>query len=209
MNAYKTCIRCARILSRDQFTKDSTRLDGKHPYCKNCVSLNWKRRYENNRKKYIDYQKQYRLSHPEKRHAYQERTRKHRQLYMKEWRRREKQHIKEYKKRYHETFEKHDIDYRILHNLRTRLILAIKDKLKSAHTKELVGCTIKELKIYLESKFRAGMSWDNYGRKGWHIDHIVPCSKFDLSHPEEQRKCFHYTNLQPLWAIDNCIKNKY
>jgi len=55
-------------------------------------------------------------------------------------------------------------------------------------------------------QFKPGMTWDNYGYYGWHIDHKVPCSNFDLSKPEEQYKCFHYTNLQPLWAEENLIK---
>jgi hypothetical protein len=59
----------------------------------------------------------------------------------------------------------------------------------------------------MESKFLPGMTWDNRGLRGWHIDHIVPCSFFDLANPEQQRKCFHYTNLQPLWAADNLRKS--
>ena len=51
------------------------------------------------------------------------------------------------------------------------------------------------------------MTWKNYGRNGWHIDHILPCSSFDLTDPEQRRKCFHYTNLQPLWEIDNIRKS--
>jgi hypothetical protein len=47
------------------------------------------------------------------------------------------------------------------------------------------------------------MSWDNWSLKGWHIDHIRPISSFDLSDPAQQKECFHYSNLQPLWAIDN------
>ena len=74
---------------------------------------------------------------------------------------------------------------------------------------ELVGCTIEELKIYLEKQFKEGMTWENRGIV-WHIDHIKPISKFDLTNEEEQKKCFHYTNLQPLFAIDNLRKsNKY
>ena len=54
------------------------------------------------------------------------------------------------------------------------------------------------------------MSWKNHGLNGWHIDHIKPVSKYNLLDPEEQKKCFHYTNLQPLWAIENIRKsNKY
>jgi len=63
---------------------------------------------------------------------------------------------------------------------------------------KLVGCTIEFIKGYLEAQFEPNMSWDNYGE--WHIDHILPCASFDLTLPEEQQKCFHYTNLQPLWA---------
>lgn len=54
------------------------------------------------------------------------------------------------------------------------------------------------------------MSWENRGNFGWHVDHIKPCASFDLTKPEEQAKCFHYTNLQPLWARENIAKgDKY
>jgi hypothetical protein len=65
---------------------------------------------------------------------------------------------------------------------------------------------MSDLFKHLESKFTEGMSWSNYGYKGWHVDHIKPCASFDLSDPEEQKKCFHYTNLQPLWWYDNFKK---
>lgn len=69
---------------------------------------------------------------------------------------------------------------------------------------ELTGCELNVLKEFLESKFKQGMSWENHGE--WHIDHIKPCCKFDLEDEEEQKKCFHYTNLQPLWAKENLSK---
>ena len=78
--------------------------------------------------------------------------------------------------------------------------------LKAEHSLDLIGCTPVELKAYIESKFLPGMSWEN--RRQWHIDHITPCAAFDLVDPEQQRLCFHFTNLQPLWAIDNLSKGK-
>jgi hypothetical protein len=70
--------------------------------------------------------------------------------------------------------------------------------------KRLVGCSLEALRRHLESQFRKGMSWENYG--DWHIDHILPCASFNLTDPAEQRRCFHYTNLQPLWAKENLSK---
>lgn len=96
--------------------------------------------------------------------------------------------------------------FRIRKNLKTRLYHAVRGFSKSKKTMELLGCTVEELKKYLESKFLFEMSWSNYG-KIWEIDHIQPCSSFDLSKEEEQIKCFHYNNLQPLWSKLNRMKS--
>lgn len=94
----------------------------------------------------------------------------------------------------------------VSHNLASRVRFALKRGKKAAHTTELIGCTIACLKIYLESLWQPEMSWDNYGKNGWHIDHIRPCTSFDLTDPEQQKECFHWSNLQPLWAKDNISK---
>ena len=101
-----------------------------------------------------------------------------------------------------------DISYRILCNIRGRVFQALKSNSKSSKTIDLLGCDIAFLKQYLESKFKDGMCWENYGFKVWHIDHIKPCYLFDFKNIEDQKQCFHYTNLQPLSAIDNLIKGK-
>lgn len=90
--------------------------------------------------------------------------------------------------------------------LRSRIRGVLKNIKKNAETERLLGCSFEDLRVYLESKFLPGMTWDNYGTNGWHIDHIIPCASFDLTIVENQQKCFHYTNLQPLWAIDNIKK---
>jgi hypothetical protein len=98
-----------------------------------------------------------------------------------------------------------DINYRLKHNLRNRLNDAIKRKYtKSESTLKLLGCNVVSLRTHLESKFLPTMSWNNYGTL-WHIDHILPCASFDLSDAEQQKKCFHYSNLQPLFAITTII----
>lgn len=79
---------------------------------------------------------------------------------------------------------------------------------KTDQTFKLLGCSFPSFMIYLESRFEPGMSWENYGVKGWHIDHIMPCLMFDLSKPEHQKVCFHFSNMQPMWAHDNHAKTK-
>jgi len=101
-----------------------------------------------------------------------------------------------------------DINYRLKKRLRSRLSTALKRNSKSKSTLKLLGCTIQKLKQHLENRFKKRMTWNNYGFYGWHIDHIRPCFSFDLSKAKEQRKCFHYTNLQPLWAKENYRKRK-
>lgn len=106
-----------------------------------------------------------------------------------------------------------DPSFRIACSLRGRIIKVLQGISKRDHTIALLGCSANELKIYLESLWSSGMSWDNYGSyKGngfttWQIDHIRPCASFDLTDPEQQKQCFHYTNLQPLWSKDNLSKH--
>jgi hypothetical protein len=100
-----------------------------------------------------------------------------------------------------------NMSYAIEVRLRARMGLALRkyqavpNERVRASLKELLGCTVSEARAYLQFKFLPGMSWDN--RELWHIDHIRPCASFDLTDLEQQKQCFHYTNLQPLWATDN------
>ena len=96
-----------------------------------------------------------------------------------------------------------DPQFYLKHTLRGRIHEAMKwvKASKAAPTAALVGCSYGELKKYLESKFQPGMTWLNKGK--WHIDHIIPCAWFDLTDPEQQKTCFHYSNLQPMWAHQN------
>jgi hypothetical protein len=112
-------------------------------------------------------------------------------------------HRGEYKKRLRETNE----EYAMACRLRERVRTAIKNAAKSSKTKILVGCSMEFLRGYLEARFTEGMTWELFLAGKIHIDHIRPCASFDLTDPVQQRICFNYRNLQPLWAVDNLRKN--
>ena len=101
---------------------------------------------------------------------------------------------------------------RIRRSLRATIRSAVlrQGVVKKHSTLQLIGCDIEFLRKHLESNFHKDerILWKTYGRKGWHIDHILPCASFDLTKIEEQFKCFHWSNLQPLWGTENCRKGK-
>ncbi len=104
---------------------------------------------------------------------------------------------------------KTDPQFKMVRLLRDRLRSALSDQgaKKEYSAKQLLGCDSVTLREYIESLFTEGMAWDNHGFHGWHIDHIVPCAAFDLTNIEDQKKCFHYTNLKPVWGIENIKKS--
>ncbi len=101
--------------------------------------------------------------------------------------------------------KKSDPQWRIARSLRTRAYTVMKGVKKSAPMLRLMGGSFEEVRARLESQFRASMTWENYGVV-WHIDHIRPCASFDLTQPDQQRECFHFSNLQPLFAAENLRK---
>jgi hypothetical protein len=115
------------------------------------------------------------------------------------------------KKNYHRDYYE-NIANRLLCLLRGRLyrLTSTKNFRVSYSMLELLGCSIEEFKLHLESQFKDGISWDNYGNgegNRWQVDHVIACRRFDLQKLEHQRVCFHYTNLSPLWTELNCKKD--
>lgn len=103
-------------------------------------------------------------------------------------------------------YTKKNPNFKLAKLIRSRFMCCVKRDYKKSSVLKLVGCSLDELKLYIESQFQQGMSWDNWSLHGWHLDHIRPLSSFNLIDYEEQKKAFHYTNLQPLWAKDNLSK---
>lgn len=115
---------------------------------------------------------------------------------------------REYRKRRYET----DVQYKLAQVLRNRfrcVINAAKVTKQGVSAVRDLGCTLAELKARLEERFQPGMTWENYGFRGWHVDHIRPLASFDLTDAEQLKAACHYTNLQPLWATDNLKKIKH
>jgi hypothetical protein len=172
-----------------------------------------KQNYEINKDKKLLYQKQYYKNNKQKINIYNKKLRsenfekyqkKDKEYYQLNYETKIKNKKREYmrKRRQNSLFK--TIDY-----LKRRMLLALNksNSIKSKKHIDLIGCSPEFLKNYLESKFKNGMTWQNHKRRGWHIDHIKPCSSFDLSKEEEQLACFHYTNLQPLWWHENLKKS--
>jgi len=207
----KVCTKCKIEKSLDNYHNTKTNKSGKKSICKTCVSIrekNWRikneDRFKENRKKY--YQKNIDKMRREKIEYYNN-NKDQKAAYDLIYRQENKEKIAEHKR----NWEKRNKDnplHKIKRNLRRRVHHVVKDGYKSDSTQNLLGCSFEFFIQYIESLFLEGMSWDNYGMYGWHIDHIKPCSSFNLLDPEEQKKCFHYTNMQPLWWQDNLKKGK-
>lgn len=94
--------------------------------------------------------------------------------------------------------------YVILNRVRSRLHGVLTGTKRDARTMELLGCNVAQFLAHIEGQFLPGMSWEN--RQLWHLDHRTPCAAFDLTQRAQLAACFHYTNYQPLWALDNMRK---
>ena len=182
---------------------------------------------EERRKRYVlknkeiikEKQKLYRIKNKEilkqKRKEYYLKNKERRLKQTKEWCLKNKERrklnsikYKEKRKERRKFLEKNSIKHQIAKRIKKTMNAALfKQKvIKSKKTLELLGCSWQEARDHLESQFKEGMTWENRGFYGWHIDHIIPISSFDLTDPEQQKKCFHYTNLQPLWWHENLSK---
>ena len=188
----KTCLKCGLEGELTLiFYKDKARPDGFRSQCKQCEkqkALKWN---QENKETHAEHQRTFAKNNPDLIRA--ART----------------QYVKKYPDRVIAAETKYldsHPEARLRGNLRRRLYNFLKrtNQVKIASAVEELGCSVQELKIHLESKFKLGMTWGNYG--SWEIDHIKPLISFDMFDVEQVRQACHYTNLQPLWKEDNRSK---
>ena len=138
--------------------------------------------------------------------AYNERNRK--TINQKSRRRSKRSDVKEQRNQRQRQRYADDTAFRIYCSVRTRLNKLAKRKAKhrsALRTIPVLGCSMLEFKEYIERQFKRGMSWENYGKR-WHLDHKIPCARFDLSDRSQVERCFNFRNYQPLSILDNLRK---
>jgi len=178
----RKCNVCEEYKDIDDFQKHRNYKDGIRKHCKKCHAVYNKKWRLNNREKLLEYGKVYYRLH--------------------------KHELNKNHGRYFKERCKIDINYKLAHMLRSRLNSAVRGDYKSGSAVKDLGCSIEYFKNHIEKQFLDGMSWDNHGREAeeWSIDHIKPLASFDLSDREEFLEVSHYTNLRPMWHLDNLIK---
>lgn len=214
----KTCCRCKEIKDYDNFKKNRSRKDGYASNCRSCDKIDYeknkeknserfKKWRENNIEKINERKKNYRKNNIEKVRE-QERNLYYKRIdYYIKYREDNKEHYKKWRdenkdKKHEYMKERLKIpQWRIALRCRTRIRRALKNIPKTNKTQDLIGCSWQELVNHLENTKVPGKDYTNA-----HIDHIKPCASFDLTDPEQQKECFHYTNLQFLPAIENLQK---
>lgn len=224
----KICSRCKVPKPLEEFHKCSRNKDGKDSACIECINAGHQASRAKNRGKYNAQRREYWAKHRENSkinsHKWYENNKeeilakwkKERDANPQIHRQQNKQHYinnrEKVLRRNNENTKKRlktDPIFKISKSLRGRINAALNGTTKSAKTLDLLGCSLDFFRWHIEKQFRDGMTWGNYG-KFWHLDHIKPCSKFNLLLIDEQKKCFNYSNLQPLLAFENLSKhNKF
>lgn len=229
----KTCKKCTLEKDEKDFSIDRHSKDGRVPTCKACVKENYyknhekfkenrNRSYAKNKEAVSERQKKYRLEHPDIVAQWAKKSyvknRESRLAHKKEYALLNRDKINKNcnlrRKRNREQFLRRLREEcsggkpaHLRSILRSRFYRAVRYGFKKGSAVRDLGCTIPEFKAYIEKQFRDGMNWDNYGKNGWHLDHIRPLVSFDLTNREDTLQALHYTNYQPLSAAENLRKN--
>lgn len=206
-NKCKTCCNAHYTKNKERILKKNKENRNKNP--EEYRKKNLERYYKNHEKRKKSNQKSYYNNIDkvkETRKKYRNKNSEQLRLKYREYYIENKETIIDKSVRYNKRKEKEDIQFLLRRKIRSRIkgFLNRKNIETKVEYNINLGCSIEDLKKHLESKFTEGMSWYNYGK--WHIDHIKPLAKFDLTNHEELLEACHYSNLQPLWAFDNLSK---
>lgn len=210
----KHCSKCGKVYAAttDNFHKHCRRRDGLSAWCKNCRAEDDKKYRQANREIVLLRAREYHRKHPQQA---LEASRRYQKLHPERCALASKKNREKYPERRKESIRKYNAkkvesrQERIAHSIRSRIGFSLRGGKRGRSWESLVGYTLNDLMVHLESQFTRGMTWGDYGRGGWHIDHIRPISDFNFADTgdPEFRECWSLWNLQPLWESENVIKN--
>ena len=212
MEITKKCNECLENKDIEEFSKRKCYKDGHINICKTCMKIKNSEYYQNNKEHLNDINKKWIKNNKEKADNICKKYRdsEKRKKIAREWARKPENRKKQYE--YWNNKYKNDPQFNIKIKLRRRIHSALNQRKisKSNSTIKLLGCTYSEFEEYICGKFTEGMTWEKVLNSEIHLDHIKPCDLFNLENEDEQKICFHYTNIQPLWKKDNLSKsNKF
>lgn len=206
---FKVCASCETAYIPSSFGMDNKRPDGLNPYCRECRSDIGKKYYKANPERVHAANQRWKDENPDKVAAWKAGRVDESRQYQRDWRERNRDKLRErarLKSAEKRLDPKERLDNAISCGIRGGVVRGSK---RRAKWETLVGYTVEDLMTHLESQFTDGMAWENYGRDGWHVDHIMPRSAFNYETPQDMdfKRCWALNNLQPLWQSENCSKN--
>ena len=207
----RMCNKChiEKPITEYYYTKDSKSYRRDCRQCSGDRTKRWRlKNLDYARKKGRQHYRENKERHDEATALWREKNSEYVSNHKRQYRKDNLEKIKKKEREYNKFRRDKDLNHIFYKRFRSRIrkTLIAQHAEKSNTTYELTGCDWIELRKHFESLFTEGMTWNNHGRYGWHIDHITPCASFDLTDPDQQKICFHYSNLQPLWAEDNLKK---
>lgn len=210
----KKCTVCRVVKNLPEYNKRSNSKDGFDYICRECQKIAKKQSYSRNKDTILAKNKAYRQDNLSAVNAYQKEYRQENaeitKIYAADYREKNRDKIRQDMRVYVNTRNKTDLNFKLRGTVRARLQTAVRNNQKAGSAIRDLGCTIPEFKLYIESLFQPGMTWDNWGHYGdniWNLDHKIALSTFDLTDREQFLKACHYTNMQPLWSKDNFLKS--
>ncbi len=190
----KTCSRCKLEQDDSQFQpiKNTTRSKS---YCKECGKQMCKEYKAKNKEKIATYNKKYKSEHKEE-------VKEYNHNYNIE----NRETIQQRQTAQHRERRKTDSNYKLRLNLSSRIQKLIKSKKNNRSYNEFIGCSLDDIKKWLEHNFYGDMTWENYGTV-WHVDHVIPCCTFNLENDDQVKICCNWANVQPLLVDHNLSKS--
>lgn len=197
----KKCGGCDEFKLWKEFSKDKNKKDGHQSQCKDCIKEHSARRYAEKGEVLRGNVKKWKKNNREKCN-----------LVNKKWKKNNRDKVNASQNKYRENNPSVKMKQNVSRGIR-RIVKKAKEGgvvLEKSHDSlKYLGCSAEFFYNYIAGQYKDGMTDDNYGTNGWHLDHIKPCAAFDFDNEEELYECFHYTNYQPMWSTENNKKSSW